>query len=79
MKQSETVVLHQDTVERSLVERHELYTENTRLRTVLKELLDLDDRRPIDPVFWRRHWDEARARAKASLGGEVLEKLEEQP
>lgn len=67
MKQSEQVVLHQETVERSFIERQELYEQNVLLRDALKALLDLDDKRPVDPTWWRRHWDDARERAKALL------------
>lgn len=51
-----------------------LYVENVRARNVLKELLELDDARPVDPTFWRKWWNEARDRAIAVLGSEYLPK-----
>jgi hypothetical protein len=46
-----------------------LSDENVALRTVLGKLLKLDKERPIDPIYWRKWWDEARAEAEAILGG----------
>lgn len=44
-----------------------LYDEKVQLQEALTELLDLDARRPIETTWWRKWWDEARARAEALL------------
>lgn len=56
-----------------------LSDENVALRTVLGRLLELDDSRPIDTTWWRRHWDEALTEAKALLGSTYPKKKDPRP
>jgi len=56
-----------------------LWAENTALKSVLATLLTLDAERPIDPLYWRRHWDKAREEANALLGIRSQEKPAVQP
>jgi hypothetical protein len=56
-----------------------LSDENVVLRSVLGRLLELDASRPVDPTWWRPHWEEVLTEAKKLLGGTYPRKTPVQP
>jgi hypothetical protein len=63
------IVALETRVQELIVEKGDAVVENTNLRKALQKLLDLDAQRPVDPTWWRKWWDEARAEAEALLLG----------